>query len=443
MRKRRSGYLVWGMALGWLLLVPEAVRAQVRGTIAGPGHSVYSIAIVPPQGPAGDPTGERFAEVLARDLELSGMFRVLPAPPPDRRPRDSGVVRERIDFGAWEALGATLLVKGAFGYEKNEVRLAVRLFDVRQRTQIGGKRYVGLRADVPLAADRFADRVLELTTGERGPFDSRIAFTSTREGGFKEIWVANANGTSAEQVTRNRTINLSPSWSPGGGEILFTSYRDGRPRLYEVDLATHQLRRVLGGQGLVVGGTFSPDGSTIAVSREETRGNSEIVLVSPNGDQVRVLTRDRSIDVSPSWSPDGGRLAFCSSRDGTPQIYIADLGTGKVERVTRRGSYNTSPAWSPRGDRIAFTGRASGRFQIFVADLASGAVQQVTNAAGDSTDATWSPDGRYLAFATTRSGRGEIWMSDWQGRAPRRLIATRGDDSSPSWSPRRIPLQGK
>lgn len=443
MGKRRRGIAAGLAALcvvGWLT---GTAVAQVRGTISGPGHSVHTIAVVPPQGPANDPAGERFAEILSRDLELSGMFRVLPAPPPDRRPRDSGVVRERIDFGAWEALGATLLVKGAFGYDDQEIRLAVRLFDVRQRTQIGGKRYVGVRADVPLAADRFADRVLELTTGTRGPFDSRIAFTSTREGGFKEIWIANANGTSAEQVTRNRTINLSPSWSPNGEDLLFTSYRDGRPRLYEVNLESLSLRRVLGGQGLVVGGTFSPDGATIAVSREESRGNSEIVLVSPRGELVRVLTRDRSIDVSPSWSPDGRKLAFCSSRDGTPQIYVADLDSGRIERITRKGSYNTSPAWSPRGDRIAFTGRVSGRFQVFVKELATGVLHQVTNAAGDSTDATWAPDGRYLAFSTTRSGRGEIWLSDWQGRAPRRLIATRGDDSSPSWSSRRISRQGK
>jgi TolB protein len=419
-----------------LLLLPPAATAQVRGTIAGPGHSVFPIAIVAPTGPPGDSAGQQFAETLSRDLDLSGLFRILPPPSPDRRPRDSGVRQDQIDFGAWGGLGARLLVKGVLGYNnQGELVIGVRLFDVRERTQIGGKRYIGRPEDLRRIADRFADRVMLLTTGETGPFDSNIAFVSTREGGFKEIWVARADGTGARRLTQNRTINLSPSWAPRGDALLFTSYRDGRPRLYEVNLESMRLRRVLGGSGFVVGGQFSPDGGAIAVSREETRGNSEILLVSPTGDVLRVLTRDRGIDVSPTWSPDGRRVAFCSSRGGTPQIYVASLDSGRIERVTFKGSYNTSPSWSPQGEKIAFTGRVAGRFQLFVVDLASKAVAQVTNAAGDSTDASWSPDGRYLVFSSTRRGREEIYLSDWQGRAPRRLIATTGDDSSPSWSP--------
>lgn len=422
-----------------LLALPAA--AQVRGTISGPGHTTFPIAIVPPKGPDGDAAGREFAETLARDLDLSGLFRVLPAPLPDRRPRDSGVVRERIDFGAWESLGARLLVKGVVGREDGEFVLAVRLFDVREREQIGGKKYIGRREDVQRIADRFADRVILLTTGEEGPFDSSIAFVSTREGGFKEIWVARADGTQARQITRNRTINLSPNWSPSADTLLFTSYRDGRPRLYEVDIDGGRLRAIPGEGGLVVGGEFAPDGRAIAVAREQTPGNSEVLIVNPAGEVLRVVTRDRGIDISPSWSPDGRRVVFCSSRGGTPQIYIASLQSGAVERITFEGSYNTSPAWSPAGDRIAYTGRVAGRFQIFVLELASREVHQVTSAAGDSTSASWSPDGRYLVFASTRSGRGEIYLSDWRGLAPRRLITTGGDDSSPSWSPRR-PAEG-
>ena len=430
----------WILA-SWVVLVlpaflPSLAGAQVRGTIAGPGHATFPIAIVAPQGGGLDRLGIEFAETLGRDLDLSGLFRVLPNPPTDRQPRDSGVQREQIDFAAWEGLGARLLVKGAIGSQNGELVLAVRLFDVRERQQVGGKKYSGRLGDLTQMADRFADRILFLLTGEQGPFDSRIAFISTREGGFKELWVARADGSGARQMTRNRTINLSPGWAPDAERLLLTSYRDGRPRLYELSTQTLQLRQVLGGPGLVVGGRYSPDGQQIAVAREEQRGNSEILLLSPRGDGLRLLTDDRGIDVSPTWSPDGKQVAFCSSRDGTPQIYVATLASGEVRRVTFGGTYNTSPSWSPAGGQIAFTGRVNGQFQIFVLDLASGATRQITTAAGDSTGASWSPDGRYMVFASTRRGRGEIYLSDAQGRVQRRLIATAGDDSSPAWSPR-------
>jgi TolB protein len=415
---------------------PGQVHGQVRGTIAGPGHATFPIAIVPPQGGGFDRLGIEFAETLGRDLDLSGLFRVLPKPPTDRQPRDSGVQRQQIDFGAWEGLGARLLVKGAIGTQDGELVVAVRLFDVRERQQVGGKKYIGRLGDLTQMADRFADRILFLLTGEQGPFDSRIAFISTREGGFKELWVARADGSGARQVTRNRTINLSPGWAPDAERLLLTSYRDGRPRLYELSTRTLELRQVLGGPGFVVGGRYSPDGQQIAVAREEQRGNSEILLMSPQGDRLRLLTDDRGIDVSPTWSPDGKQVAFCSSRDGTPQIYVATLASGEVQRVTFAGSYNTSPSWSPAGGQLAFTGRVKGQFQIFVLALDSGAIRQITTAAGDSTGASWSPDGRYMVFASTRRGRGEIYLSDAQGLVQRRLIATSGDDSSPAWSPR-------
>ena len=436
---RRSKVGWWGLGVAWLfagLLASGAglAQAQVRGTIAGPGHATFPIAIVAPQGGGLDGLGQEFAETLSRNLDLSGLFGVLPTPPTDRQPRDSGVQQTQIDFGAWEGLGARLLVKGAIGTQGGELVLAVRLFDVRERQQVGGKKYIGRPADVAQMADRFADRILFLLTGEQGPFDSRIAFISTREGGFKELWVARADGTGARQMTRNRTINLSPGWAPDAERLLLTSYRDGRPRLYELSTRTMELRQVLGGPGLVVGGRFSPDGKQIAVAREEQRGNSEILLMSPRGDGLRLLTDDRGIDVSPTWSPDGTEVAFCSSRDGTPQIYVATLATGKVRRLTFGGSYNTSPSWSPMGRQIAFTGRVGGQFQIFVLDLETGATRQITRAAGDSTGASWSPDGRYLVFASTRRGRGEIYLADAQGRSQRRLITTAGDDSSPAWS---------
>jgi TolB protein len=408
--------------------------AQVRGLVTGPGLTAFPIAVSTSTDGAPGEAGEIFARTLRRDLEISGLFQVLdPYLVEQTAARDVGATT---DYATWQSAGALLLVKARIRSEGGGLVLEARLFDVAEQRELGGKRYEGGRGDLPRMANRFADEILLRLTGTRGPFDTRIAFISTRGGRAKELWVMNFDGSGLKQLTRNGTINLSPRWSPNGAELLYTSYRDRRPKLYEMDVATGRDRVVASGRGVTIGGSFSPDGQQIAISREESKGNSDIVLLDSNGGLIERVTEDEAIDVSPTWSPDGRRLAFCSSRGGSPQIYVLDLASRQSRRVSMQGSYNTQPVWSPAGDRIAYTGRVGGgRFQIFVVEVANGGVRQVTSSGGDNVDPAWSPDGRYLVFRSTRGGRGRLWVSDWRGAKQTELIAGSGDDSSPAWSP--------
>jgi TolB protein len=429
------GMRLW-WAVAWLAAVTLATPAadagaQVRGLVTGPGSTAFPIAVAPMRGEGGAAT-DAFARTLKRDLEISGLFRTLdPALVAQADARDTGATT---DFAPWQEAGAMLVVKTNARLEGGTLAVEVRLFDVAEQRELGGKRYEGGRSDLPRMANRFADEILLRVTGSRGPFDTRIAFISTRGGRAKELWVMSFDGSGLRQLTQNGTINLSPRWSPSGKEILYTSYRDGHPRLYEMDLASGRDRVVTSGRGVTIGGSFSPDGARIAVSREEAKGNSDIVLLDKNGGLIERLTDDEGIDVSPAWAPDGRRLAYCSSRGGSPEIYVIDVDSRRSNRVSRQGSYNTQPAWSPTGDRIAYTGRVGGRFQIFVVELATGGVRQVTSTGGDNVDPAWSPDGRYLLFRSTRGGRGRLWVSDWRGAHQTELIAGSGDDSSPAWS---------
>lgn len=414
------------------VLAPIESRAQVRGLITGPGMTAFPIAVASPRGDGAGGGLEAFTRTLRRDLEIAGMFQVLDAGATDRAAAmDTGATT---DFGAWQSVGAMLVAKTRYQVVGNGLVLEARLYDVAEQRELGGKRYEGGRGDLPRMANRFADEILLRLTGKRGPFDSRIAFISTRGGRSKELWVMNFDGSGLKQLTRNGTINLSPRWSPDGKEILFTSYRDRHPKLYSMDFATGRDHAVVSGRGLTIGGAFSPDGREIAISREESKGNSDIVLLDRNGAVIERLTDDEGIDVSPSWSPDGRRLAYCSSRGGNPQIYVLDVDSRRSRRISMQGSYNTQPVWSPTGERIAYTGRVGGRFQIFVVEAGGGGARQITSSGGDNVDPSWSPDGRYLVFRSTRTGQGRLWVSDWRGSNQTELIAGSGDDSSPSWS---------
>ncbi|MCC6765665.1 MAG: Tol-Pal system beta propeller repeat protein TolB [Deltaproteobacteria bacterium] len=420
------------IALGTLGAAGEA-GAQVRGTIVGPGATSFPIAVSPLKSTSGaEREAGTFADIVAKDLDLSGLFRVIDRAAYIENSQQSGVTAETIDFRDWSTVGAQALVKGTVERDGDGLVVEARLFDVVEGKQIGGKRYRAGDDELRRVSHRFADEVMQILTGERGPFESRIAFASRRKGRFKEIYAMSIDAGDLRAVTRDGSIALAPSWSPDGRSLLFTSFVSGNPSLFVADLGGDK-RLVSSRHGLNLGGRWSPGGRAIAVALENG-GATDIALLDPDGQIMHFVTKDRSIDVSPSWSPDGQSIVFCSDRGGGPQIYVVSAQGGTPRRVTFEGSYNTSPAWSPKGDRIAYASRLGGRFQVFTVALGGGDVKRITSTRGDNEDPSWSPDGRYLIFSSTRDGSGAIYLSDAAGTRQTRLTPPGGDDSSPAWS---------
>ncbi|MBM4254711.1 MAG: Tol-Pal system beta propeller repeat protein TolB [Deltaproteobacteria bacterium] len=424
-RNRVTGLLLGVVVL--LVMSPLTGKAQINLQITKEGGQSLPIAIAPLQGAngaEGSGIGNEFAEVLSRDLDLSGYFRVMSRG--GEAGAGEGVLAEDINFQNWSDLGALTLVKGVVSSEGDNLTIEARLFDVALRRQLGGKRYRGERRELRRMAHRFADEVMLLLTGERGPFDSRIAFVSTRGGGrAKELYVTDLSGRQISALTRDRSLSLGPSWDPSASMLAYCSYRHGGPYPYLLDVRTGDQTRLSSTVGYS-GGRWSPDSSTIAVSLEQD-GNSDLFLLTPEGRVVRRLTEDSGIDVSPTWSPDGRRIAFCSSRRGGPQIYVMDVGSGNIRRLTYQGDYNTSPAWSPKGDLIAYTTR-SGGFRVMVMPVNGGEPRSL----GAGEDPSWSPDGRYVVF----SQRGRLMIARRDGNSVKELTRGGGDDTSPAWSPR-------
>jgi TolB protein len=182
-----------------------------------------------------------------------------------------------------------------------------------------------------------------------------------------------------------------------------------------------------------VGGTLTPDGRIVAAFSRNGRTN--LYLLDRSGNEIRALTDDRSINVSPSVCTDGTQVAFTSDRSGTPQIYLMDIGGGSAQRVTYSGDYNTAPSISPDCKKIAYESRAGGIFNIFVI-TESGQPKQVTEE-GSNESPSWSPDGRYITFSSKRGGRSRIYivpLIDGLIGKVTPITEGEGNDTSPSWS---------
>lgn len=373
-----------------------------------------------------------FDKTLDRDLELSGYFRLIDPKAYIEDAQSTGYDVGQFNFADWRSINAEFLVKGGVHRDGSNVTVEALLFDVGQQRRMMGRKYNGHANEVGEMARRFADALMQAVTGTRGPFATKLALVSTRDGRFKEIYTQWSDGGQLFRVTDNPTINLFPSFDQSAAHLLYLSYKSMSPNLYLADLAHGVEARLDPGLGMAVGGTLTPDGRIVGAY--ERAGATNLTLLDQHGGQVDGLTDGHAINVSPSVCASGNRLAFASDRSGAPQIYVMDMDGGAARRVTFKGDYNTAPAMSPDCKKIAYESRLGNEFQIFVVNTAGGEPKQLT-AEGSNETPTWSPDGRYLAFSSRRGGRSRIYMMvAADGKVTGPLTEGEGNDSNPSWS---------
>jgi TolB protein len=125
--------------------------------------------------------------------------------------------------------------------------------------------------------------------------------------------------------------------------------------------------------------------------------------------------------MSPSWSPDGGSIAYVSFENQRPDIFVQELTTAERRKVASFPGINGAPVWSPGGDRLALTLSKDGNPDIYVMDLASKALTRITDNRAIDTEPVWTPDGRRLIFTSDRSGAPQLYEVSARGGTAKRL----------------------
>jgi TolB protein len=405
--------------------------------ITGAGGRTWPVAVSGLKNLGGDEDqalSSKFDRILSRDLMLSGYYTLVDPHTFIEDPQKSGYELGQFNFNDWKSIRAEFLVKGSVKVSGGKVEITARLFDVYGQRSIMGKTFDGDSPEVPRMARRFADAILKAVTGIQGPFDSKLAFVSTRAGRFKEVYTQTLDGEDLFQVTNNPTINIFPGWDHNSDQLLYLSYKTMAPALYIANLRERRESHIDTHHGRIIGGAISPDGRSV-VAAIENGGTTNLYLMDREGHETRELTHTGGINVSPNFSPDGQTLAFTSDRSGNPQIYTMSIEGGAPKRVTYSGSYNTTPAISPKGDSIAYQSREGGRFDIFKIPLGGGTPIMLTDGTGSNESASWSPDGRYLAFASTRGGHSHIYILQVEShKIISSLTEGNGNDTNPAWS---------
>jgi TolB protein len=433
-----AAFILSGMAVGSFFpsRAEGAPKGRVFIDIYSPNARKIRLAIpeLRPSDGRRDPLGLRIANLIESDLRRSGLFFIRDRKGFLENPLYAPLQKDKQRFREWsKIIKVEGLIKGGYRRTKNSLEIEMYLYDVVRETQELGKRYRYPASSWRLLAHRFANAVLERFTGQKGIFDTQIAFVSRRSIKQRgEIYIMDWDGSQLRRVTRNGQGNNAPAWSPDGKWLAYSSFKSRTPGVFLLPTNGGREFRVSSSRDQAIGGSFSPDSRFFAFSQRTGR-NYEIYRYDMFSRVKKRLTRNFGIDVSPAFSPDGKKIVFSSGRAGNPHIYVMNVDGSGIRRVTRRGTYNTEPEWSPRGDRIAFTGRVTdgSSIDIVTVNPDGSDLRRLTGGQRRNESPTWSPDGRNIAFSSDRSGTKYIYVMTSSGTQLTRLEP----GQEPAWSP--------
>lgn len=188
-----------------------------------------------------------------------------------------------------------------------------------------------------------------------------------------------------------------------------------------------------------VSGRSSITNSRIAFVAQTGKAKN-LYLMDYDGYNTVQFTFDDSINIDPSWKPDGSGIFYMSYIQTYPFIYLKKINADKINLISGKPGLNAFPAVSPDGQKIACTLSFNGNPEIYVIDLYGNVLKRVTWSPSVENSPTWAPDNQTLAFVSDISGTGrpQIYVKNYLAGDdidPRRITFSGNYNSSPDWSP--------
>jgi TolB protein len=180
---------------------------------------------------------------------------------------------------------------------------------------------------------------------------------------------------------------------------------------------------------------FSGRISYVTSSKQGNKNVYNLQVADADGASPQTVTTSVEPLMSPSWSPDGKKMAYVSFERKTAAIYVQTLATGERVKVAEFPGINGAPAWSPDGQRLALTLSKDGSADIYVLNLVNRALTKVSNSFSIDTEPSWSPDGNNIVFTSDRGGKPQLYLVSAQGGEEKRLTFQGDYNARGSFSP--------
>ena len=266
------------------------------------------------------------------------------------------------------------------------------------------------------------------------------------------IFTIDDNGNNAINILKE-PFGFLPAWSPkrnqiGYLDLVVTIHLPQNPlQIYMMDLTKENVIALTsGGDEERIPLAWHPDGQKILfvmLSLVGSETQSDIFVMDNNGENIINLTQTPEVEMSASWSPDGGQIVFDRLvGEGEVAIFIMEADGQNPQRLTFEPGLNFTPSWSPDGNKIAFLSDRNGASRIYTMDTNGQNVQQIAhNQREIDGPPVWSPDGRGLAFMSQDNQGWGLYVTDPQGHNENLIVRSNSFSLSvlvwnrPTWSP--------
>ena len=267
---------------------------------------------------------------------------------------------------------------------------------LRQRHGAGTARQ---RSSPPIVSNRGGGGRLNIAAS-LSPDGRRMIFLSERDQFSIDLYLADAESgrvlrklittAAAPEFESLQYLHSAGAWDPSGSRFALATVKAGRPSLVILDIDRKGQSHVvpLPQVDEVYSPTWSSDGGAIAFAAMH-RGVTDLYLMTLASGAVRQLTDDAFADLQPSWSPDGRRIAFATDRFttnlsrltfGPYRLALMDVDSGVITAAPGIvGTHHLDPAWGPDGTSLYYVSDPEGVSNVFRVDLASGDVYQLTD----------------------------------------------------------------
>lgn len=264
---------------------------------------------------------------------------------------------------------------------------------------------------------------------ERPTEAARVNFANWRAFGVDNLVIGRVRRTGAGQVA----LQFQLFDALRGQQLLGFSIPTSEQGLRRAaHLASDMIYEQLTGER----GAFATRIAFISVTRTADRSEYVLYVADADGENQQVVVRSPEPLMSPSWSPDGRRIAYVSFENRRPEVFVQELVTGQRERVSQLGQgVNGAPAWSADGRRLALALNDGARVNVHVLDLTTRQLTRITDSTAIDTEPVFSPDGRFVYFTSDRGGQPQVYRAAATGGRAQRVTFEGNYNARPALSP--------
>lgn len=363
--------------------------------------------------------------IFEQDLGFSGKLNLLKR---EKIKEDLTHSKDSFNKTSWKTQGVMHLVSAQI----ENMMLEVKAFNVLTGSL---KTFTPIKLSGSLAQDKkiihhLSDGLIKALFDQEGICSTRILYSyqlKTETAGAKnwkaEIWECDWDGGNAVQITKDNSYAITPAAIPvlkGGGEkFLYVSYKMGQPKIFIAGLKDGIGKKSIDLRGNQLLPAVSPLRNMIAYICDAS-GRADLFIQPLNaetgelGQPQQIYSYPNASQASPTFSPDGKKIAFVSDKDGCARIYTINASYNMKRQeaglVTKLNRENTCPSWSPDGSKLAYSAKVDGVRQIWVYDFETKEEKQLTYGPGHKENPSWAPNSHHIVFNSTDHATSDLYV---------------------------------